>query len=244
MPPVFGPVSPSHSRLWSRAAGKAIARDPSQIAMTLASYPWSRSSMTRAGASAGRPARNEGTSSIACSADSVTMTPLPPARPSALRTASAPPASSSSTKACASAACPPRERPGPCGPDPGLRRDLVAERLRGLEPGRLPIRAEDRDARLPEGIGDAGRQRRLRSDHHELRGVLPRQGDDRARIQRIDARDPDVGLGRDPGAPGRDQHLVDAGLAAQLPGERVLAAATADDEDAGGHHEGHRGDLT
>ena len=39
----------------------------------------------------------------------------------------------------------------------------------------------------------------------------------------------------------RDDHLVDARLAGQLPGQRVLAAATADDHDPGRHHEAHAG---
>ena len=47
-----------------------------------------------------------------------------------------------------------------------------------------------------------------------------------------------------PVLPGATSDLVHAGLAAQLPGERVLAAAAADDEDAGGHHEGHRGHIS
>ena len=54
--------------------------------------------------SAGRPTRKPGSRSRACSADSVTITPLPPARPSALRTAPAPSAASSRTKASAAAA--------------------------------------------------------------------------------------------------------------------------------------------
>ncbi len=41
--------------------------------------------------------------------------------------------------------------------------------------------------------------------------------------------------GRDAGAAGGDDDLVDAGLTGELPGEGVLSAATAHDEDAGGH---------
>ena len=107
MPPVFGPSSPSHSRLWSRAAGRATARVPSQIAITLASSPWSRSSMTSAGAPAGWPSTNDGASSSAWSIESHTITPLPAARPSALSTTPAPSAASASTKASAPAVSPP-----------------------------------------------------------------------------------------------------------------------------------------
>ena len=39
MPPVFGPTSPSQSRLWSRAGGSARASRPSQSAIRLASRP-------------------------------------------------------------------------------------------------------------------------------------------------------------------------------------------------------------
>ena len=54
-----GPTSPSHRRLWSRDAGSATASRPSQIAMTLASRPRSRSSTTSAGPGP-RPSRYDG----------------------------------------------------------------------------------------------------------------------------------------------------------------------------------------
>ena len=56
-------------------------------------------------------------------------------------------------------------------------------------------------------------------------------------VERIDVRqaaDPWL-ASRCAALPGRDDDLVDAGLAGELPGEGVLAAAAADDEDAGRH---------
>ena len=51
-----GPVSPSQSRLWSRAAGRATAAWPSVSAITVASRPNSRSSRTTRAAPAGSAA--------------------------------------------------------------------------------------------------------------------------------------------------------------------------------------------
>ncbi len=83
IPPVFGPSSPSSNRLWSRAAGSATARLPSHSAITLASAPSSRSSMTSG------PAAARSTIARASSRGwpgPKTVTPLPPASPSAFTT--------------------------------------------------------------------------------------------------------------------------------------------------------------
>ena len=158
MPPVFGPRSPSHRRLWSRAAGRATARVPSQIAITLASRPSRRSSMTRAGPSPGRPARKAGRSPIACATSSVTITPLPAASPSALRTAPRAGGGQLAHEGLRGGRLAGPERAGAGRPDARGLGDLVAERLRRLEPGRLPVRAEDRDPGRPQRIGDARRR--------------------------------------------------------------------------------------
>ena len=88
MPPVFGPSSPSRTRLWSCATGRPIARRPSQTAKNDASAPVRCSSMTTH-----RPASPNRRSSIAsrtaCSAadrSGATVTPFPAASPSALMT--------------------------------------------------------------------------------------------------------------------------------------------------------------
>ncbi len=81
MPPVFGPVSPSPSRLWSWAIGSATARVPSHSASSEHSGPVSRSSR--------RNGPTEAAASIAvrvAAGPSGTVTPLPPARPSSFTT--------------------------------------------------------------------------------------------------------------------------------------------------------------
>ena len=82
MPPVFGPVSPSPTRLKSCATGSAIVRAPSVIAKTEISSPSSSSSITTG------PPRFAVARSAVSSSSSVrhTCTPLPAASPSALTT--------------------------------------------------------------------------------------------------------------------------------------------------------------
>ena len=103
-------------------------------------------------------------------------------------------------------------------------------------------RPEDRDPGLDQRIGDPGGQRRLGADDDQLDGLAPRERDDRRRIERIDARHAsDTRLASDRITPRRHDDLVDARLAGQLPGKRMLAPATAHDQDAGRHHEAHAG---
>ena len=73
-------------------------------------------------------------------------------------------------------------------------------------------------------------------DHRKLDRLTPRQLDQRHTVERIDPLgDPNPRLRRDPGAARRDDHLVDTRFRGKLPGERVLAPATADDEHPGRH---------
>src|SRR6185437_12134349 len=91
MPPVFGPLSPSLTRLWSCAEASAIAVSPSQSAKNEASSPTRQSSMTISHAGVPRPPPN--IMSIAASAScvvSATTTPFPAASPSAFTTMGAP----------------------------------------------------------------------------------------------------------------------------------------------------------
>ena len=63
-----------------------------------------------------------------------------------------------------------------------------------------------------------------------------------APVERVDAgHAADPRLEPDRVAAGRDDDLVDARLGRQLPGQRVLAPAASDDEDAGRRHEAHAG---
>ena len=125
------------------------------------------------------------------------------------------------------------ERPAPGHRDARRLGDLPAERLRALDPGRGGARAEDREPGVRERVGDAGGQRRLRPDDDELGGEPPGDRDDRRTVERIDGLAADPRLRRDPVGSGRDEDLVDARLGGELPGQRVLAAAAADDQDPG-----------
>ena len=130
------------------------------------------------------------------------------------------------------------ERPAFGHPDAGGTGDLAAERLARFDAGGRRRRPERRHAGRQQGVRDPGGQRRLGADHRELDRLAPCQLDQRRAVERIDPRDDaDPRLGRDPGAARRNDHLVDTRLGGQLPGERVLAPAAADDEDPGRHDE-------
>ena len=115
-----------------------------------------------------------------------------------------------------------------CGRHAGRRHDVLRERLGALEPGRLGGRAEAGDAALGHGVGHAGDEWRLRADHDQVdrellgerchvgtvHGIHVVQGGDRGHAR--------VAGGR--------VHLGHARVEGQGPGERVLAAAGADDE--------------
>ena len=114
----------------------------------------------------------------------------------------------------------------------------MAERLARLDPRRGGARPEDRDAGLTERVPDPGRKRRLRPDHDELGGDGACGRHHGAAIEWIDVRQSAHPRFRGHRVvAGRDEYGVDAGLDAQLPGERVLPPAAPDDEDARRHHE-------
>ena len=104
MPPVFGPVSPSPTRLWSCAAPRGNAVSPSHSANSDTSSPTRHSSITTA-APASPNARACIMASIAASASAsvaATTTALPAARPSAFTTIGAPRRRTNSRAASAS----------------------------------------------------------------------------------------------------------------------------------------------
>src|SRR3954469_22017748 len=92
MPPVFGPVSPSPTRLWSCAAPSGSAVVPSQRAKKETSCPTRHSSTSTVAPAAPctRPSMISATAASASSTVAATTTPLPAARPSALTTIGAP----------------------------------------------------------------------------------------------------------------------------------------------------------
>ena len=128
------------------------------------------------------------------------------------------------------------ERPAFGDPDAGRTGDLPAERLARFDPGGRRRRSERRHTGREQCVRDPCRQRRLGADHRKLDRLAPRQLDQRHTVERIDPLDdPNARLRRDPGAARRDDHLVDTRFGGELPGERVLAPAAADDEDPGRH---------
>src|SRR4029450_2968169 len=99
MPPVLGPVSPSPTRLWSRAGARGSTVRPSVTANTLASGP-SRNSSSRMVVPASPwtpPTRAASTAARAAACSPVTVTPLPAASPSALTTQGGPKSSRAAT---------------------------------------------------------------------------------------------------------------------------------------------------
>ena len=166
MPPVFGPASPSPSRLWSWLDASASACAPSAITMKLASSPSRKSSMTtRAPAPPiALPASIASIAACASASSVATTTPLPAARPSALTTIGAPRAS---TYACAAAA------------SVNVRYAAVGMPWRAMNAFAKSFELSSRAAarvgpkmRRPAAlkrIDDAGRQRRLGTDDRQRR---------------------------------------------------------------------------
>ena len=156
-----------------------------------------------------------------------TVTPLPAARPSALTTIGAPSAATQARAACGSV----KVWLG------GGRRaaggaDLLGEGLRGLEPRRRAAGAEGEDAAGAQHVGDAFGQRRLGADHDEVDGVLGAEGEDLLAVEDVERH-----AGRllgDAGVAGRAPEPVAFRVLREGPGQRVLAAAAAEDEDVHG----------
>ncbi len=88
MPPVFGPVSPSPTRLWSRDGARATARSPSHSGEDGSSGPTRPSSITTVRPASPKlvPASLARTSASASARSGVTSTPLPAASPSVFTT--------------------------------------------------------------------------------------------------------------------------------------------------------------
>ena len=165
MPPVFGPTSPSPSRLWSCEVASGRTCLPSAMTMKLASSPSRNSSTTTTRpASPKAPANMPSAARIASSALAAMITPLPAASPSALTTMGG---------RCARIARRIERLARECGI--ARRRDAVAhqeflgELLAAFEPRRELSRPEAGQARGREGIDDAGDQRAFGSHDRESR---------------------------------------------------------------------------
>ena len=209
MPPVFGPRSPSPTRLKSCAAGSACAATPSQSANTDTSGPSSSSSITSG------PARPSSSASPAVTSASVvhTTTPLPAASPSALSTQGATGSASViavGTPAAAitsfanvfepSIAAAPRD-----GPNTGIPTD----RSTSARPVTRGTFGTDHDEVDLESPGEA---------EHGLAVVCS---------ERMAASE-----GRDPRIPGSRMELIEERRLHELPGQGVLTATGSEKEDA------------
>ena len=209
MPPVFGPSSPSPSRLKSCAAPRLRTRAPSQSAKSETSGPSSSSSITRSPPNWRERAERRRRPRLR---SWQTKTPLPGREPVGLDHA---------------------RRPSRRGSDaavgtPAASQDVLREALRPFDPRRGRARAEDGDPASPQDVGDAGDERRLRPDHDEI--GAEREGE---REQAVGVVGPD-GMAlpepRDPRVAGRGVELAERRALRETPRERVLARARPDDQ--------------
>ncbi len=158
MPPVFGPRSPSSSRLWSCAVANGSAVRPSQIRKKLASSPSRKPSMTRrAPVDVGRQPAVDRAMRLARIV-ATTTTPLPAASPSALTTTGTPGRAASSASTWRMRVGRVVERAIRRGRDAVAFHEALREVLRPFEFGRGARRAEDAQARSP-GTGRRCRRR-------------------------------------------------------------------------------------
>src|ERR1044071_2994467 len=223
MPPVFGPSSLSKTRLWSCDEASGRMCSPSVSTRKLASSP-SRNSSTTTLSPAAPKTRRMSTSSIAASAsarDAQISTPLPAARPSALITYGALRSpryffAAAASENVANAAV-------------GILFSRRISLANALLPSSRAARRENFKAALLEELGDAERERQLGTDHRQIDAVFLRE-----RGELLDVVDRDrheLGALADAVVARRDEYFLDARALPQLPNERVLAPAAADDED-------------
>ena len=114
------------------------------------------------------------------------------------------------------------------GGHPGGLHDLLREGLRPLEHRGVGAGAEDRERRLPQGVGDPGDQRSLGPDDDEVDVESLGQRGHGGGIVRIDR----LGVGdlRDPGIAGSGDDGVDLGVAGESKDEGVFTGARTDDK--------------
>ena len=227
MPPVLGPSSPSKARLWSWAQPNSIEVLPSQSANSEPISPSRNSSITTRAPAA--PKRPPSASSMAASASARVCgdhhalagrqavgldhigrlearrgRPWPRRRP---RT--------------------PRRR---AVGRPWRSAEGLGEGLGGLQLRRRGARPEAGDAGLCQRVGEARLERRLGPDDHQVGGDLAGQGDQAVDVGRLRPR------ASRRARPCRDCRArrpaaSRSGDCGDLPGQRVLAPAGADEED-------------
>ena len=115
------------------------------------------------------------------------------------------------------------------GRDAGLAAEILGEALRAFELAPRLRRAEDPDAGGSQIVGEPGDQRRLRPDDDEVDRFAPAEGDDRRMVGWIERHA--FGDAADAGIARRGVELGQQRRGRQLPGQRMLAAARADEKD-------------
>ena len=104
--------------------------------------------------------------------------------------------------------------------------EILGEALGAFELGRRLGRPEHFDALRFEIVGEPGHQRRLGPDHHEADLLVLAEARDRAVIAHVERHA--LGDRRDAGIARRAIERVEQGALRELPGERMLASAAAD----------------
>src|SRR2546430_8325190 len=110
-----------------------------------------------------------------------------------------------------------------------VRHETRGERLRALDRGGRRDRTERREARFDEPIGEPGDERRLRSHHGQVDPLALGERDEP--VERVGGERNARGVARDTRIAGRGEEPLDAWALGDFPGQRVLPAAAADDED-------------
>ena len=213
MPPVFGPVSPSPTRLKSWAGSNGTAACPSVTTNSDTSGP-SRNSSTTTVSQASAWAS-------AWSRSVVTTTPLPAASPSSFTTYGGP--NSSSARSTSAGSRQTNDRAV------GTPATAITSLANAFDPS---IRAACWDGpkqAMPAArtcIGHAGHQRCLRPDHDQVRLLLERERGHRGPVKHVHIGQ--LGHLGDPGVARRHDHRVHGRVGGQRPRQRVLTATRPD----------------
>ena len=117
------------------------------------------------------------------------------------------------------------------GRDAVTGHEVLGEGLRALEPRRGRAAPEHREPDRAEPVGQAEGERGLGPDHHEVGPLLLGQGHELVDGGVLDRHA--AGVRGDAGVAGRGDHAAEARALGELPRERVLAPAAADQEHVG-----------
>ena len=226
MPPVFGPVSPSPTRLKSCAAASGRAAWPWQSASSETSSPTSSSSTTtvRPASPKAPPTRLASMAASRRGAIGADRDALAGREPVGLDDARAAELVDGAQRLVAVGA-----RPVARGRHAGGQHQLLRERLRALDERGARRRAEDGDARAPQRVAEPEHERQLRPDHDEPGLEVVGQRDKPAEV--VDGDVVAGGDARDAGVAGRAVQFATGGARGERLRKRVLPPARADEQD-------------